>query len=122
MTSREEIIWLAALLEGEGWFGLKYHAPQRKYVNLAIRLGMTDRDVVEHVARLFGCSVTTTVHQGGRKTMYFATVYGEKARWIMEQVLPYMGQRRSDKINELLTHPKSYQPLRLWEFYEACAS
>lgn len=81
---------------------------------------MTDLDVIEHVARLFGGRITALKFQKGNSRPLFQTgIYGEKARWVLNQVLPYMGERRSEKIAELLEHKPAYnRKLKTWPFYE----
>lgn len=123
LSPREEIIWLAAILEGEGYFGLmkcNNSKVKKDYFSPRVAVGMTDQDVVEHVARLFGTTTTSHPGQYGGKRVYRAAVYGEKGRWIMRQVLPFMGERRTAKINEVLSHPAAYKRKpKPWPFYEA---
>jgi len=97
--SENEIVWLAGLLEGEGCFTTQR---QRGKPYLKIIVVMTDRDVVEHVARLFGTSVGEKKPKNGGKQLYGTTVAGAKARWLMERVYPWLGERRRVKIDELM--------------------
>ena len=119
MTPREEIIWLSALLEGEGTFVLMQCGQDRKYFTVKIGVQMCDRDVIEHAARLIGGIVHTCNPKGGYRPIHSTSIYGEKARWVMRQILPYMGERRSAKIRELLAHPTAYNRTpKSWPFYE----
>lgn len=124
LSPREEIIWLAGLLDGEGYFGLmrcSNSKVEKDYFSPRVAVGMTDRDVIEHVATLFGTKVTSHPGQHGGQRIYRAAIYGEKARWVMNQVLPFMGERRSAKIAEVLAHPAAYKRKpKPWPFYEEC--
>jgi len=99
-----QLAWLAGLLEGEGSFftttsrtgGHVYRYPQ-------IRVNMTDRDVIERVAALFGTGVYTSRPYGvSRKTSYKAILTGLGAADLMRALRPLMGERRQSKIDEVL--------------------
>ena len=99
-----EVAWAAGLFEGEGCWS--YY--QREYgakVQPQVRLGMTDRDVVERFAAVIGCGAIGKVKPGtgGHKPVYEWRVYeAEKVREIIALFMPYMGQRRRAKAEELL--------------------
>lgn len=96
-----DIYWLAGLLEGEGCFSNGKKAPQ-----LRLRVGMTDRDIIERAATIMGCkSIYTVVPKTPRKTYYEATIYGRTAASWMMTLYVLMGKRRQDII---------YQSLRGW--------
>lgn len=94
--NREDAIWLAGLLEGEGSFDLH----KGRYAR--VRVGMTDRDVVGRAADLLGANVRLSLKPRGHKPMWHAEVSGTKAVGAMNAVLPFMGSRRSDKIAQVL--------------------
>lgn len=93
---RDDLIWLAGLLEGEGTFDLHRGRYPR------IRVGMSDRDVVGRAAHLMGSRIRMSIPLDGSKTMFHAELSGERAAAIMQALLPYMGARRSSKIGEIL--------------------
>lgn len=93
---REDLVWLAGLLEGEGTFDLH----RGKYPR--IRLAMTDRDVVGRAASLMGTSIRLSIRTDGHKATFHTETSGKKAVAIMEALLPYMGARRTSKIAEIL--------------------
>jgi hypothetical protein len=104
--SEADLAWLAGLLEGEGSFyasgsraknGVMYRYPQ-------IKVSMTDRDVIERVAQMFGIKVSVNSREKRReaKQIYSAQINGSRAMELMQQLLPWMGKRRSQKIKELL--------------------
>ncbi|MDG4792717.1 hypothetical protein [Micromonospora sp. WMMD1082] len=101
-ATREDVIWLAGLLEGEGAFDLQRGTYPR------VRVAMVDRDVIGRAATLFGVSVRLALKGRPHKAMWHAEVQGPKAEAIMRAVLPHMGARRSAKIAEVLGHsPKT---------------
>ena len=93
---REDCIWLAGLLEGEGTFD----AQRGKYPR--VRVGMVDRDVVGRAATLMGSNVRLSLKPKPYQSTWHAEVSGERARVLMTEVLPFMGARRSAKIATIL--------------------
>ena len=96
LANRENVIWLAGLLEGEGTFDLH----RGKYPR--VRVAMTDRDVVGRAATLIGSRVRLSLKPAPYKASWHAEVTGQKAVAVMEAVLPFMGARRSAKIAAIL--------------------
>lgn len=97
-----ELVWLAGLLEGEGFFGLKkYHygvsAP-------CIQLRMTDLDVVEKAMHLMGLKTYYAEKkvQEGHKTAYTIIAKGTRAAELMRLLHPHLGERRRAKIDEVM--------------------
>ena len=86
-----EAAWLAGLVEGEGWLG-----------STAIRIEMTDSDVVARAATLMQGSFTPRPRRGNNKLAYRANVYGPQAVQVMSAIRPYMGERRGHKIDLVL--------------------
>lgn len=93
----KDIAWLAGLLEGEGSFGHIGNC-------LTVQLTMTDRDIVERAGKLCGYTNITERkrREAHHKTQYGWQVSGAKAERVMRLILPFMGERRSQKIKELL--------------------
>ena len=115
LSFRERVIWLAAVLEGEGWFGL--HRPT-KWPCLRIAVQMTDQDVIDRIANIFGPGIYRN-HQprlrlwfdprpggrangGSRKPLWGTSVTGPDAVGWMMMVYPFMGQRRRTQIRRSL--------------------
>ena len=98
--ARDDLLWLAGLLEGEGCFDLH----RARYPR--VRLGMTDRDVVGRAATLFGSRVRLTLKPAPATATWHTEVSGARAEEIMEAVLPFMGARRSAKIATILGHAR----------------
>lgn len=94
--NRDDLLWLAGLLEGEGSFD----AHRGKYPR--IRLAMTDRDVVGRAASLMGSEFRLALHPAPAKATWHTELSGEKAAEIMREILPFMGTRRSQRIADVL--------------------
>lgn len=101
--SETDIAWLAGLLEGEGSFDLHRDRYPR------IRLGMTDRDVVERAARLMGSRVRTNYREGPYLAMWHTELSGGRAAEVMALISPYLGARRSLKVATALGHYRHIQ-------------
>ena len=90
--TRDDLIWLAGLAEGEACFDLhKGRSPR-------IRIGMTDRDVVERAATLVGSSCRLQLRVPPHAPMWHAELQGPRAAALMRDLLPFMGSRRSTRI------------------------
>lgn len=65
---------------------------------------MTDLDVIERVANMWGGRVYSRTYKRRptHKPLHRAQLTGSRAVEMMQQLLPYMGERRSQKIKELL--------------------
>jgi hypothetical protein len=98
-----EAAWLAGLLEGEGYFQITKPRPHHP-TQVVIRLAMTDKDVVEKAARLLNnIPVNEKAKTTERKTIYAISLSKrDEVEKILLQILPFMGSRRSKKINECL--------------------
>lgn len=93
---RDDLLWLAGLLEGEGTFD----SHRGKYPR--IRLGMTDRDVVGRAASLMDAKIRLSLHPAPAKPTWHTEISGDRAAEIMRAILPFMGARRSAKIATIL--------------------
>jgi hypothetical protein len=99
----EQVAWAAGLFEGEGCWNA--YVREGGTVQMQARLGMTDRDVVERFAAVIGFGA---IHQaqpgtGGWKPLHTWCVYeAEKVREVIALFMPYMGERRRAKAEEVL--------------------
>ena len=102
MLSTNNIYWVAAFLEGEGYFGINKGSP-RIYVN------QTDRDVVEKLRDIVDpkCPIGMQTRDGNRQDIYRFWVYGTLAASWMMTIYPLMGIRRKQTIKEVLEFWKS---------------
>lgn len=109
-VSPVELGWMAGLLEGEGtfWFeNSRYRYPR-------VQIYMTDEDVVRRIAEVAGVGNVTGPHtrsgddgRGSDMSLWkpqwgWTVTRKEQVYWLCRTILPYMGKRRTAKINELL--------------------
>jgi hypothetical protein len=100
------LAWFAGLFEGEGCISID----KRSTVNL--RIGMTDRDVIEKIHRIFPCNGISIKQQQSRlpsgnlpKPVYhWNACASEQVRTILELLLPWLGERRATRAREALEH------------------
>jgi hypothetical protein len=104
---RDDLLWLAGLLEGEGSFD----AHRGKYPR--IRLAMTDRDVVGRAASLMDSKIRLSLHPAPAKPTWHTELSGARAAAVMSLILPHMGSRRSGKIAEVLSVAHFRSPAEL---------
>lgn len=117
MIKLSGIHWLAGLLEGEGSFYLQtHHRLSRKLgyhpKHAIIKVGMTDRDVVERAHNILGSthkieSSKYTINSG--KIMYVSKLSGNAAIQWMMTLYSLMGNRRKLKIEEILFYWKYHK-------------
>lgn len=100
LSNETDLAWAAGLIEGEGCFTC--HSKHHPY----FLLDMTDKDVVEKLQKVFPfCILRGPYTHAKRPTMkprWRLDGFGPSAVKVMEAVLPYMGSRRTEKINLLL--------------------
>ena len=97
VSDRDDLIWLAGLMEGEGWFGSRPNGTPR------VSIEATDRDVVGRAAMLMEGKVRARMPRNARsRPTYVCEVSGDRAAEVMQALLPHMGARRSSKIMEIL--------------------
>src|ERR1700693_182960 len=94
---RDDLMWLAGLLGGGGYFGYLKAGPQ-------VKVTMSDKDVIDRAAILLKATRVredkpTKEHY---KMCYTASITGYNAERVMEMILPYMGVRRSEAIRDAL--------------------
>ena len=93
-----DLCWLAGLFEGEACF-----FPRTKSYPTGISIQMTDEDVIKKVCYLLKAQYCKPSKQEPHhKQTYKTTIRGKKAVDIMLQLLPLMGERRSQKIKECI--------------------
>lgn len=99
LWTRENISWLAGLLEGEGCFQV------RNGCSIDITLNMTDRDVVERAHSVSGVGYFLGPYlRGDYKPIWrWRVSRGDHVYAICVAVLPFMLARRSAKILEVMS-------------------
>lgn len=100
-----DLAWLAGLLEGEGSFMRPMPSAPRLPI---IQLIMTDLDVMERAAGLMGSVVwrnNLSKRNPRWKDAWQTRVKGTRARNLMIELRPLMGQRRQAQIDAALDGP-----------------
>lgn len=106
MISTKDIAWVAGLLEGEGSFLTATKKPR----SIRIQMCMTDEDVVRRAADILNAGVTgpytskQLLKSGStRKPFWTLNVHGRHAAAWMMTIYTLMGQRRKQRIEEILS-------------------
>ncbi len=90
MVKTIDLAWLGGLLEGDGCFMLK----QGKYAQIGLE--MTSEDIVIKVSDMWNTRVVKS------RNLYVTRVNGFKAvKWMM-LLLPFLGERRREKIASII--------------------
>lgn len=97
----DDLHWMAGLLEGEGSF---YQGPPSRRAYVKVSVEMTDRDVIERVAALWGMAWRSPKNRNPAawKQSYQTVIQGKKAEALMRQLYPLMGERRRKQIDVAL--------------------
>lgn len=113
-----ELYWLAGLLEGEGSF---LAGPPSSPNCPRIQLPMTDKDVVEHAARLLDRPVwrSDRGQDLGYKPVFLTALKGAAAVELMLALRPVMGRRRQAQIDRAVARPHSRR-MRWYRPASAC--
>ena len=105
--TKTEIAWLAGLFEGEAYFAIDDRSKSRYKVSTSpgapfLKISMVDKDVIVKVAKLLkkqhfvptrkttAGKVVYTLHIGDRESLSY----------LLPRLLPYMGKRRSIKVQQ----------------------
>ena len=102
--NKEEIAWVAGLLEGEGSFLFT------KSNCLKVQCAMTDLDVLEKLQEYAGGRMASASRSEDHwKPSWVWWISGEQAGELMRLVQPYMLSRRSAKIDEVLEQRRVFE-------------
>ncbi len=101
---RLDLYWLAGLLEGEAYFGIrKNRVKGHLYFYPEMQLQMCDHDVVKRVAKLLRATIYCYNNPRPRCQKWFRTgVTNSRAAALMRALYPLMGTRRRAKIREII--------------------
>jgi hypothetical protein len=114
---RSAVFWLAGLLEGEGSFLKPIPSDPRRPI---MSCRMTDLDVVQRVATVFGTSVQEN-DKGRHRTEFAAVVKGARASHLMSVLRPMMSRRRKEAIDRALCeYTPPWRTLTRAETLEIC--
>lgn len=97
---REDLMWLAGLLEGEGSFMKPVPSKPKSPI---ISISMTDQDVMERVGKLWNVKIHRRPPGGlNHKEFWSCRIHGNPAVDLMKELFPYMGGRRKNQITRAL--------------------
>jgi len=86
------------------------HAGGKSYRYPKIVVSMTDFDIVERVAKLFGTSVYVIPLIPNRKQQWRAQISGHGAVEWMTRLYPWLGARRRTRIDQVLAEYEEIEP------------
>ena len=97
-----DLYWRAGILEGEGSFCWHGHK-SRMGTSPVICIGMTDKDIIQRVARLFGRKVYGPYkYRLEHKAIYKTRILGAKAIGWALTLYSLLGARRKQQIRTML--------------------
>lgn len=100
MSSDIDLAWFCGLFEGEGSFWFVKGEPR------GLQISMTDLDVLERVMTLYGGSLSPATRVEGKdhwKDAWRWSLSIRPALPLVERMVPYLGERRSEKADEFIT-------------------
>lgn len=103
----EIVAYLAGFLEGEGCFCIRKFKKHPDYRYPEIIVGSTDMDVLVNAREMSGglgkvYSRKVPTNPKHKQCHIWGITKTAEAHQLMELVLPFMGERRSEKIREVL--------------------
>ena len=107
-----ESVWLAAVIDGEGSFGLYDYGREGRRV--LIQMGNTSKPFVKEMRRIIGCGssilrVKFSSSHIGRKPMYHYALKGSaRCYWVLKQIVQHLiikKRRALNIIEELESKP-----------------
>jgi hypothetical protein len=112
----DDVAWIAGYLEGEGCF--RALISSRGYVRLGVTVTSTDEDVLRHLCNLIPESRMSGPYAGHRGSLGTKPVFHWELRVrlavveLLEQVRPWICERRTAQIDAVLAHHASHPALR----------
>lgn len=104
MWKREDIIWAAGILEGEGAFTQTYNGGRSRSIT-KVQCHMTDLDILQRLQKVFnrGRINGPYSNKSGKKPFYTWIVSkSHEALAIMFAVFEFLGERRRTKIVDIV--------------------
>lgn len=126
MVSEIEAAWAAGIMEGEGCFSIfKRQTSTENHKAIHIQCTMTDQDVILKLKNIFNVgTLHEHKHYGQRcdgqpyKPAWRWSVQNHAGiRYVIDRILPYLGERRSAKAIEILEYIKGAKG---WKKLDEC--
>lgn len=112
-VSDVDLAWVSGLFEGEGcvgWIDTRRRGNNAGYVTIA----MVDKDIIDRVERVTGIGRRFEQKLKSGKTLYQWRVNKqEDVVAFLTKILPFMGQRRTARIKEVMDGILKYEDPRL---------
>ena len=104
MISKDDLMWLAGYLEGEGCFTISINYTKNEGKSYRILVTSEDIDIIEKASILLigYLRVTSSKPKHYHKTFYGTNVNGAKAIGWMMTLYSLMGRRRKKRIKEVI--------------------
>jgi hypothetical protein len=92
--TRDELIWLAGFIDGEGYIGICRKGSVRMQSQL--RIATCHLPTMQYVASLVEGKLYVTSHEGTRwKDSYVTVVYDKRCEEILTMLLPYLVTKKA---------------------------
>lgn len=105
--NRDDLMWLAGLLEGEGYFCYRGSGPRRRHA-WYVQMSSADKDVIERAAKLLRANVTGPYAHKHYSLMWRVTLARrQEVVSLVRALQPHMSARRSAQIQVLLDKDQS---------------
>jgi hypothetical protein len=97
LSKKEQLIFLAGVFEGEGWFGSYKRGKWKPYATMEVT--MSDLDIVKRFQRYLNLNSNLTKRKlyPNRKQTWKFSIKGYRALHFMEEMLPYLSIRRKEQ-------------------------
>ena len=117
LSKKEQLILLAGIFEGEGWFGLNRGRDPKHTPQAILEVQMSDEDIVKRFQRYCNTNKKIFIKPKRKehyKDQYRFTLSGTPALQLMEEMLPYLGIRRKEQyyhvVKSIGNGPKNWSP------------
>ena len=117
LSKKEQLILLAGIFEGEGWFGLNRTNKLNYTPTAVLEVQMSDEDIVKKFQRY--CNKNKNIFFRPKRKEHYKdqwrfTLTGTAALQLMEEMLPYLGIRRKEQyyavVQSIGNGPKNWSP------------
>lgn len=105
-----ELGWLVGIIEGEGSISCRYNK-KTGYLCAELTVSSTDEDMVDRLHNLYpGKSSYVKKYRNHFKEQYIWAVTSRQGiRTILSTIYPYMGKRRKERIEQVLSEFNNYE-------------
>ena len=113
MATKEQLAWMAALYEGEGYVAPPRSRSEGGSSPLRLRVKMCDKDVLERFQRYAGGGTLLGPHKPsgfGKKHTFELSVHGARAHALLSAFIPWLGSRRRSQVSVALAKWAALRP------------